>query len=359
MRIAGFYSPPKAEITDMDNAGILARLAAANPDILLVAFGGPKQEKWCNMHIRNWAVPVSIGIGGSLDFIAGAQKRAPRWVQRLALEWLWRMLSNPRRLFRRYISNIGFFFGALVRLLWLRWGLAPKAANADLMTDAPEAARASVQQVAYPAANATPRDLDAFRTACETNPDRPLVVDMGTRDWLDSRELGEMLALNKRCRSAHRWLCVLAPHARLANMLRFVRLDRYIQVTADMQDALRRLHAWSQSNKDGSIRTEADRRLRVVLPAELTAASVARFKDTLDGAWTPAAEVAGITVDASGVTFLDSAGVGCLVALRRRAVPLPGGFRCAGFHGKAWQTLAIARLETLFADDSSGIGLTP
>jgi len=280
-------------------------------------------------------------------------------VQRLALEWLWRMLSNPRRLFRRYISNMGFFFGALARLLWLRWGPIPKAANADLLTEVPEAARASVQQVACPAANATPRDMDAFRTACETNPDRPLVVDMGTRAWLDSRELGEMLALNKRCRAAHRWLCVLAPHARLANMLRFVRLDRYIQVATDMQDALRRLHAWSQSNKDGCIRMESDRRLRVVLPAELTAASVARFKDTLDGAWTPAAEVSGIAVDASGVTFLDSAGVGFLVALRKMSVPLPGGFRCAGFHGNARQTLAIARLETLFTDDAPGIGATP
>jgi N-acetylglucosaminyldiphosphoundecaprenol N-acetyl-beta-D-mannosaminyltransferase len=363
MRIAGFYSPPKAEIIDMDNPGILARLAEANPDILLVAFGGPKQEKWCNMHIRQWKVPVAIGIGGSLDFLAGAQKRAPRWVQKLALEWLWRMFSDPRRLFRRYVANIAFFLAAVVRLLRLRWGPIPPAAKTGATTAVPPATadESAVRRVAFPA-SAAARDVEAFRSACEAAPDRPLVVDMGARDWLDSRELGDLLDLNRRRHLAHRWLCVLAPHARLAHMLRFVRLDHYIHVASDMPEALGRLHAWNQTSKEGSVRVEPGQRLVAVLPAELTAANVAEFRAGVEAAWNKTAEVGevtGVAVDASSVTFLDSAGLGFLVTLRKKALPLPGGFRCTGFRGNARRTLVIARMENLFAADAPGSGGTP
>lgn len=358
MRIAGFYSPPKADILDMDNPGILARLATANPDILLVAFGGPKQEKWCNLHIRQWKVPIAIGIGGSLDFLAGAQKRAPRWIQRLALEWLWRMLSDPRRLFRRYVANIAFFFAAIVRLVLLRWGPVPPGTKNAPATEIPDVTglESAVRQVAFPAATAV-HGLATFRQTCDAEPHRPLLVDMGTRDWLDIRELGELLDLNRHCRSANRWLCVLVPHPRLAHMLRFVRLDRYIQWAADLPSALRLLRAWNAPGKAGSVTTGPDRRLLVVLPAELTAANVAGFRSDVEAAWnrtTDAGDVAGVTIDAAGVGFLDSAGLGFLVALRKKALPLAGGFRCTGFRGNARQTLVIARMESLFANDTHG-----
>jgi N-acetylglucosaminyldiphosphoundecaprenol N-acetyl-beta-D-mannosaminyltransferase len=359
LRIAGCYSPPKADILDMDNAGILARIEAAAPDILLVAFGAPKQEKWVNMHIRRWQVPVAIGIGGSLDFLAGAQKRAPRWVQRLALEWLWRMLSDPRRLFRRYVANIAFLSGAVIRLLRLRWGPVPPRATPAPDLEAPAAA-AAVCRVPFPA-SAAGREGDDFLAACEADAARPLVVDLGERDWLDIRELGVLLDLNRRSRSAQRWFCVLAPHPRLAHLLQFVRLDRYIPVAPGLPEALRLLQAWQQTSRDGCVRIEPDGRLFVRLPAELTAANAAGFRTDVEAAWNRAAggEVAGVAVDAAGVAFLDSAGLGLLVALRKKAQPLPGGFRCSGFHGNARQTLVIARMEALFKDDAAGTGGAP
>jgi N-acetylglucosaminyldiphosphoundecaprenol N-acetyl-beta-D-mannosaminyltransferase len=361
-RIAGCHSPPKADILDMDNAGILARIESAAPDILLVAFGAPKQEKWVNLHIRRWDVPVSIGIGGSLDFIAGAQRRAPRWVQRLALEWLWRMLSNPRRLFRRYIANIAFLFAAVFRLLWLRWGPVPSSAKrAATPEDSAAAGEAGARWVAFPT-SATACEMAVFRAACEADADRPLVVDMGGREWLDIRDLGKLLDLNRRCRSEHRGLCILAPSPRLAHMLRYVRLDRYLHVAHDMAAALCMLRSTNETRPDGGVKIDPDRRLCVALPAELTAANVAGVRAGVEAAWNKTAEggeVTGVTVDASGAAFLDSAGLGFLVALRKKALPLPGGFRCAGFRGNARQTLAIARMENLFAADAPGIGGAP
>jgi len=362
MRIAGFYSPPKADIIDMDNPGILARLAEADPDILLVAFGGPKQEKWCNMHIRQWKVPVAIGIGGSLDFLAGVQKRAPRWIQKLALEWLWRMLSDPPRLFRRYVANIAFFFSAILRLLWLRYGPVPSTAKSTAGSGTmatPEASAA--HRVVYPD-SADSGELKDFRAACDTASGLPLVVDLAGRDWLDIRELGEILELHRRCHSGQRWMGVVASHPRLARMLRFVRLDRYLNLADDMAEALEMFNAWKMAGRKGGVSIEADRHLRVVLPAELTAANAGEFKAGMEAAWgrmSADGDVAGVVVDAGAVRFLDSAGLGVLVALRKRALPLPGGFRCSGFQGNARQTLRIARLEACFTDDAPVIGIVP
>ncbi|HTJ30696.1 MAG TPA: WecB/TagA/CpsF family glycosyltransferase [Acidobacteriaceae bacterium] len=104
-QIVGHYAPPLADLERMDHGDTLARVKAAKPDILLVAFGNPKQEKWIRMHSRRSGVPVSIGIGGSLDMIIGDVKRAPRWMQRTGLEWLGRCLQEPTRLFPRYSRN--------------------------------------------------------------------------------------------------------------------------------------------------------------------------------------------------------------------------------------------------------------
>ena len=80
-----------------DNAAIIAEIRAARPDLLLVALGVPKQEKWIAAHLAELDVPVAIGVGGTLDVMAGVMKRAPYWMQRAKLEWLFRGLMQPKR----------------------------------------------------------------------------------------------------------------------------------------------------------------------------------------------------------------------------------------------------------------------
>ena len=75
------------------------------PDILLVAFGSPKQEKWISRNRARLTVPVCIGIGGTLDFMAGTVRRAPMWMQRSGLEWVFRMYVDPKRLGPRYFTD--------------------------------------------------------------------------------------------------------------------------------------------------------------------------------------------------------------------------------------------------------------
>lgn len=80
-----------------DNAAIIAEIRAARPDLLLVALGVPKQEKWIAAHLAELDVPVAIGVGGTLDVMAGVMKRAPHWMQKAKLEWLFRGLMQPKR----------------------------------------------------------------------------------------------------------------------------------------------------------------------------------------------------------------------------------------------------------------------
>lgn len=103
--VAGAYpgSPQPTEET-----AIIARLHAAQPDILLVAYGAPAQDKWIARNRGRLDVPVSIGVGGSFDFVAGMAQRAPLWARRLGLEWLHRLYRQPWRARRILTATVHF-----------------------------------------------------------------------------------------------------------------------------------------------------------------------------------------------------------------------------------------------------------
>ncbi len=113
VQIVGTFAPAEDNLMRMDHTEILRKIHAVSPDILLVAFGNPKQEKWIWMHRKRLGVPLSMGVGGSFDILVGDNWRAPRWIQRCGLEWAMRFMQEPMRLGPRYARD---FFG-LVRYL--------------------------------------------------------------------------------------------------------------------------------------------------------------------------------------------------------------------------------------------------
>lgn len=97
------HCPPFGFENHPDRVNEIAdRIRAARPDILFVGFGAPKQEYWIHENYRQLGVPVSIGVGGSFDLLSGQLPRAPKWMQNLGMEWLFRLTVEPRRLFKRY-----------------------------------------------------------------------------------------------------------------------------------------------------------------------------------------------------------------------------------------------------------------
>lgn len=106
LEIAGHFSPPYRPLAEMDHDEIVCRVRAAEPDILFVSFGCPKQEQWIARHYQQLGVPVCLGVGATIDFLAGRVRRAPFWMRRCGLEWTYRLLQEPRRLFRRYLKDL-------------------------------------------------------------------------------------------------------------------------------------------------------------------------------------------------------------------------------------------------------------
>lgn len=107
--VAGMYSPPFREITPAEDAADVAMINEAKPDFIWIGLGAPKQEKWMYEH-RGQLCGVSIGVGAGFDFLGGSKKRAPAIMQKLCLEWLYRLIQDPKRLLRRYFTtNLKFF----------------------------------------------------------------------------------------------------------------------------------------------------------------------------------------------------------------------------------------------------------
>lgn len=108
MQIAGMYSPPFREMSQEEDEAIVARINETKPDFIWVGLGAPKQEKWMAMH-QGKVSGLMIGVGAGFDYYAGNISRAPMWMQKNNLEWLYRLMQEPRRLFGRYVSTNGKF----------------------------------------------------------------------------------------------------------------------------------------------------------------------------------------------------------------------------------------------------------
>ena len=105
LRIAGTYSPPFRPLTPAEDIEIVERINAAAPDLVYVGLSTPKQERWMAAHVGLLQAPALLGVGAAFDIHAGTLRQAPRWMQRSGTEWLFRLAVEPRRLWRRYLSN--------------------------------------------------------------------------------------------------------------------------------------------------------------------------------------------------------------------------------------------------------------
>jgi N-acetylglucosaminyldiphosphoundecaprenol N-acetyl-beta-D-mannosaminyltransferase len=110
LKVAGTLSPPIiSEFSPELNTQIVERINAVRPDVLWVGFGAPKQERWIHQNLPRLKVKVAIGVGAAFELASGTVQRAPRWMQNHGLEWFFRFLIEPRRLFKRYFVQAAPF----------------------------------------------------------------------------------------------------------------------------------------------------------------------------------------------------------------------------------------------------------
>lgn len=103
LQIAGAYSPPFRPLTPEEDADVVDRIRTSRADLVFVGISTPKQEKWMDAHIESLPGTIMIGVGAAFDFHAGKVKQAPAWMQKNGLEWFFRLTTEPKRLWKRYI----------------------------------------------------------------------------------------------------------------------------------------------------------------------------------------------------------------------------------------------------------------
>lgn len=252
LRIAGMLSPPFKPLHQMDHAAICAQIRSTNPDLLFVSFGCPKQEKWIAMNYLKAAAPVTIGVGATIDFLAGHMKRAPRWMQMTGLEWLYRLLQEPRRLFKRYATDFVVFGMTIVKQWWLtRGGKRTVLTNSSKSISSPSAnAAAPANAPASPSSNVAvidcPERLDAaeVRTverlwmSTIEGPEEGVIIDCATAQFIDSTGLGLLMRVQKRCRQSGKQLVLAAISPAVLKLLQMTRLSSLFAQAATREEAL-------------------------------------------------------------------------------------------------------------------------
>ncbi len=110
LKIAGMVSPPFHELSEEEDAEAVRAINESGADVIWVGLGAPKQENWMYAH-KDKVNGVMIGVGAGFDYHAGNIKRAPMWMQKMSLEWLYRLLQDPKRLFKRYlVTNTRYLY---------------------------------------------------------------------------------------------------------------------------------------------------------------------------------------------------------------------------------------------------------
>lgn len=121
LRVAGTYSPPFRPLTGAEKEEIVAMIRRSTPDVLWVGLSTPKQERWMYEHRNEIAVPVMVGVGAAFDLNTGRLKQAPVWMREHGLEWFYRLLQEPRRLWRRYlVGGSKFTCNVMLEVLGLK-----------------------------------------------------------------------------------------------------------------------------------------------------------------------------------------------------------------------------------------------
>jgi N-acetylglucosaminyldiphosphoundecaprenol N-acetyl-beta-D-mannosaminyltransferase len=116
IKVVGIYSPPMGFENNKEESDKIAKMVKkAKPDIMFLGLGSPKQEKWYDRFAADLGIPITMGIGITFEYTSGMVERAPVWMQKVGLEWFFRLIKEPKRLWKRYLINDPKFFWLVLK----------------------------------------------------------------------------------------------------------------------------------------------------------------------------------------------------------------------------------------------------
>lgn len=343
IEICDTYSPPFARFHDMDHAEITRRVRETKPDILLVAFGCPKQEKWIYAHYRELGVPCSIGVGATIDFLAGKVRRAPSWVGKIGIEWLFRLAQEPRRLVSRYAHDFGFLISQMLRerhAIFQPPKLQDPRASQSGQED--EDFEVILWKGEIVAATVSQLGLPTYK--------KPFVVDLSRVSRIDSSGLGYLLKTLRRGWASGQPGCFSSPSAAVSNVLRVTRLDRVVPLADGLATAHHLLEREKASSYLRHIVDREEASMLVTLPTQVISANVSACAESVIGDWNARPELRLLQLDLGATTFIDSSGLGFLIRCFRLTEARTGS-RLELLHvlPNVHNVIKVARLDKLLA----------
>ncbi|MBN8418568.1 MAG: WecB/TagA/CpsF family glycosyltransferase [Verrucomicrobia bacterium] len=322
LKIAGVMSPPFKPLHEMDHAAICADIHTTSPDLLLVSFGCPEEEKWIAMNYQRAGAPVTMGVGATIDFLAGRMQRAPRRMQMIGLEWLYRLLQEPRRLFKRYATDFVVFGLTILKQGWLTQRNKHTTSAAPL---SPVPVKASDIQLSSVPELFCPERLDAAEVRvidhiwmnCLEGPEEGIIIDCGGAQFIDSTGLGLLMRMQKRCRQSGKHLVLACVSPAVLKLLQMTRLNSIFSQATNREEALNKVLNASPTPGPPGTKTVP---LMLDWPGAVTTNSV-------DGLWRGALGVIQnaadarnpVVIDLKGVQLMDSGGLGLMARLKDHA----------------------------------------
>ena len=320
LKLVGAYSPPFAPLLAMDHDDILRRVRAAKPDILLVALGCPKQEKWIRMNYRRAGVPLSIGVGATIDFLAGSVRRAPGWMQATGLEWLFRLLQEPRRLFRRYSTDLWVFGRAILQQWWQLRGLRRHQRKTGLVVaESTLGDDCEIVHFTERVDAAVVQQYESFWAELGVGRTH-LLLDLARVEFMDSTGVGLLVRLHKTLSATQRKLVLVRPTQPVVEALNLMRLTAFFIQSNNLAAARALIRRRLDEHRVVATLDLAGEHEPVAWQGDIMAANeaVVWHYTRLHLAHSQGRQ-AEMNINLAAVGFMDSAGVRLMVRTRKEA----------------------------------------
>jgi N-acetylglucosaminyldiphosphoundecaprenol N-acetyl-beta-D-mannosaminyltransferase len=289
LTLAGAYLPPDKPLMEMDHADILRRLHEAKPDILLVAFGSPKQEKWINMNYREAGVPFVLGVGDPSDFLPGGKSA------------------------KRAGKKSGKFIRAVLKQWWQLRSRKTSPPAAGVVTVEPDP---SGNFIIHAPERLGATEAEAFGgewlRAVEGG---HVLFDLAGTAFADSTGLGALIRLRKRARELDHQFFLVAPRPAVDAALRLMKLDEFFAVQPTIAGARILMERVARAPVVTSDVQETE--LQVRWAGEVTALNAVELGAHTDSELSQISSGMTVTIDLSRVTFVDSTGIGLMLRFKK------------------------------------------
>jgi N-acetylglucosaminyldiphosphoundecaprenol N-acetyl-beta-D-mannosaminyltransferase len=347
LKVVGVDSPPIGAVVEWDNDALCERMRSSGAQLLLVCLGCPKQERWIFAHHRETGIPLSIGVGASLDFITGKQKRAPVWMQKSGFEWFWRMSSSPRRLVSRYSKDFVFLIKASI--LQLNSQRRRKRGGTD------ETRRDSVgdemifsEPVMRLSWHGELQNSELSGAPVPETITAPVLLDASRITFLDSSGLGRLAFLARTCRAANQMLIVINQSATFAKSIRAVRMESLFSSATSEKAAIELIQKHTESG--GVLQKSEEGVVWVSFNRSLDALYHEEMMDILEKAITGSSGIHTLVVNLSDVAFIDSRAVGGLIRAWKTMTANGGQMFLYGANTGVSEIISLLRLDKILTE---------